>query len=118
MAEAISEQRVEARRILGDVARQLDRKLSVEVRDVPGQDRLQVTLTHGARHHQVEIRMDEVLAAGDDTVARNGLRLRLKRVFDTMLFRKMPDHRIAVKAIPPPGGMMQRGRTPFGGKKH
>jgi len=118
MTEAISEQRLEARRILGDVARQLDRKLSVEVRDVPGNDRLQVTLTHGARHHQVEIRMDEVLAAGDDTVARNGLRLRLKRAVDAMLFRKMPDHRIAVKPIAPPGGMMGRGRGPIPGKKH
>ena len=116
MAEVgISEQRVEARRILGDVAKQLDRKLSVEVRDVPGQDRLQVTLTHGSHHHQVEMKMDEILAANDDTVARHGLKLRIKRVVDAMLFRKMPDHRIAVKSIAPPGGSFGRGRGPFGG---
>ena len=80
MTVGVSEERVEARRILGDVARQLDRKLSVECRDIPGnEDRLQVTITHGAKHHQVEFRMVEIMAAGDDTVARHELKLRLKR---------------------------------------
>ena len=37
-------------------------------------------------------------------MAKNELRLRLKRVTDTMLFKPMPDHRIAVKPVAPPGG--------------
>lgn len=115
----VSEERVEARRILGDVARQLDRKLNVDLKEIPGKDeRVQVTLTHGSKHHQVELRMDEILAAHDDTVARHGLKLRLKRAVDAMLFRKMPDHRVTVKAVPPPGGNTMRGgggKGPFGG---
>ena len=117
MTVGVSEERVEARRILGDVARQLDRKLSVECRDIPGnEDRLQVTITHGAKHHQVEFRMVEIMAAGDDTVARHELKLRLKRTVDTMLFRKMPDHRVTVKSIPiPAGGGLRGGKGSFGG---
>lgn len=121
MTVGVSEERVEARRILGDVARQLDRKLAVEVRDIPGnEERLQVTLTHGAKHHQVELRMDEILAANEDTVARHGLKLRLKRVVDTMLFRKVPDHRSnVVQSVPPPGMNSARGggRGPFTGRR-
>jgi len=38
-------------------------------------------------------------------MARNELRLRLKRATDTMLFKPMPDHRLAnVKPPAPPGG--------------
>ncbi len=105
MAEVLEEsRRQEARRVIMEVARAIDRRLSVEVRDVPAHDRLQVTLTHGSRHHQVEVRIGDVLAASDDTMARNALRLRIKRAADTMLFRPMPDHRLAVKPVPPPGG--------------
>jgi hypothetical protein len=120
MTDGTSEQRQEARRILGDVARQLDRKLSIEVRDIPGADRLQITMTHGAKHHQVEMRTEEILATIDDAVLRHELRLRLKRAFDTMQFRKMPDHRVTVKPMTPPVGFMgNRSKPPFGGgKKH
>ena len=104
MSEVAQETRLEARRIIFEVARAVDRRLAVEVRDVPGQDRLQLALSHGTRHGQVELRMAEVLAAADDSVARNALRLRIKRATDTMLFRPMPDHRISVKPIAPPGG--------------
>jgi len=45
-----------------------------------------------------------VMAANEDAVAKNELRLRLKRACDTMLCRPMPDHRLAVKPVPPPGG--------------
>ena len=113
MSEAVQETRLEARRIIFEVARAVDRRLAVEVREVPGgQDRLQLALSHGTRHGQVELRMAEVLAAADDSVARNALRLRIKRATDTMLFRPMPDHRISVKSIAPPGGQMgpPRGR--------
>jgi hypothetical protein len=96
--------RQEARRLIFDVARAIDRRLSVEVRAVPGQERLQVALTHGHRHGQVELKMAEVMAAAGDTMARNALRLRIKRATDTMLFRRMPDHRLSVKPIAPPGG--------------
>ena len=41
----LAEARQEARRIIHDVARTIDRKLEVEVRDVPGQERMQVSLT-------------------------------------------------------------------------
>jgi len=37
-------------------------------------------------------------------VARNELRLRIKRAADTLRFRPMPDHRLVVKPLPPPGG--------------
>ena len=105
MTEAAQETRLEARRIIFEVARAVDRRLAVEVREVPGgPDRLQLALSHGTRHGQVELRMAEVLAAADDSVARNALRLRIKRATDTMLFRPMPDHRLAVKPVPPPGG--------------
>ena len=122
MTVGVSPERVEARRILGDVARQLDRKLAVELRDIPGHDeRVQVTLTHGAKQHHVELKMDEIMAAGDDSVAWHGLKLRLKRTLDTMLFRKVPDHRVTVSAnaIPPPpvGGMRGKGSFGGGGRK-
>ena len=38
-------------------------------------------------------------------MARDELRLRLKRATDTMLFKPMPDRRLAdVKSVPPPAG--------------
>jgi hypothetical protein len=100
----MADQRQEARKIIADVARAVDRRLSVEVREVPGQDRLQLTLTHGTRHGRLELGIPAVLAAGESPMARNELRLRLKRATDTMLFRPMPDHRLAVKPVEPPGG--------------
>ncbi len=107
------EARQEARRILSEIAHAIDRRLSLEVRDVPGQERLQITLNHGQHHHQVELGMPTVLAAAEDASARNDLRLRLKHATDVMLFRPMPDHRLSVKAVPPPGGQFtprHRGR--------
>ena len=102
MADA--EARQEARRIIHDLARTIDRKLEVEVRDVPGQERLQVSLTQGSRHGHIELGIATVLASTGDAVARNELRLRIKRAADTLRFRPMPDHRLAVKPLPPPGG--------------
>lgn len=96
--------RQEARRIIVDVARVIDRRLAVEVRDLPGEGRLQLHLAQGGKHAQLEIKMDDVLSAADDTMARNQLRLRIKRASDAMLFRPMPNHRVQVKSIPPPGG--------------
>ena len=108
----MADQRQEARKIIADVARAIDRRLSVEVREVPGQERLQLTLTHGTHHGQIELGMPAILAAGDSPMARNELRLRLKRAYDTMLFRPMPDHRLTVKPVPPPGAQSPpRGRT-------
>jgi hypothetical protein len=108
----MAETRQEVRKILGDVARVVDRRLGLEVRDLPGQERIHVALTHGNHHTHIELAVDSVLAAGEDAIARNELRLRLKRATDTMLFRPMPDHRMAaVKSVPPPGGQTApRGR--------
>ena len=92
------------RRILGDVARAIDRRLVIEVHELPGHDRLRLTLSQAGRHAEMELPVQTVLGAAANTVARNELRLRVKRTADTMLFRKMPDHRIAVKPLPPPGG--------------
>ena len=95
----------EVRRIIGDVARAIDRRLAVEVREVQGHERLHLTLTQGGKHGEIELAVEAVLAAAEDSVARNELRLRVKRAADTMLFRPMPDHRVrAVKSVPPPGG--------------
>ena len=44
-----------------------------------------------------------MLQSTDDAVARNELRLRIKRAADTLRFRPMPDHRLSVKPLPPPG---------------
>ena len=94
----------EVRRIIAETARAVDRRLAAEVREVPGQERLQVSLTHGTHHAHIEVAIRAVMAANEDAVAKNELRLRLKRACDTMLFRPMPDHRLAVKPVPPPGG--------------
>jgi len=112
----MSDTRQDVRKILGDVARSIDRRLAIEVREVPGGERLQVALTHGTHHGQTEVAIPAVLAAVDDAVARTELRLRMKRAADTMLFRPMPNHRLApVKAVPPPGGQMSfRGGAPRG----
>ena len=97
--------RQEVRRIVAEVARAVDRRLAVEVRDLPGGGRLQLVLTHGIHHTQTEVPVASVLAAGESPMARNELRLRVKRATDTMLFKPMPDHRLAgVKPVPPPGG--------------
>jgi hypothetical protein len=98
------EARQEARRIIHDLARAIDRKLEVEVRDVAGQDRLHVSLTQSGRHGHIELGIPAVLASTGDAVARNELRLRIKRAADTLRFRPMPDHRLSVKPLPPPGG--------------
>ena len=98
------DERQEVRRIIAEVARAVDRRLAVEVRELPGGARLQLVLTHGIHHTQTEIPVAAVLAAAE-AMARNELRLRLKRATDTMLFKPMPDHRLAgVKAVLPPGG--------------
>jgi hypothetical protein len=101
--------RQQARKILLDLARQIDRRLAVEVRALPGTPRVQVRLSHGSRSSQVELAVPSILEADDDAVARNDLRLRLKRVHDTMMFRPMPNHRMSVKPVPPPGGSLRRG---------
>ena len=67
-------------------------------------ERLQLILTHGTRHGQIELPISAVLGSTESPMARNELRLRLKRATDTMLFKPMPDHRIAVKPVAPPGG--------------
>jgi hypothetical protein len=100
----VSDQRQEARRIIAEVARAIDRRLAVEVREQPGQERLLLALSHGSHRAQIELPVGSVLAAGESPMARNELRLRLKRANDTMLFRPMPDHRISVKPVAPPGG--------------
>src|SRR5437867_663657 len=100
----MAENRQEARRIITELARAIDRKLTVEVRDVPGQERVQLTLQHGTHQGHIELAIPVVLAAAEDAVARNELRLRIKRAMDTMLFRSPPDHRLAVKPVAPPGG--------------
>ena len=113
------EDRLEARRILDELARAIDRRLSIEVRDIPGQGRLQITVTHGqihGQHGQIELSLPDVLATNTDATARNNLRLRLKRAADTLLFRRMPDHRVKVKPISPPGGQLgPRGNIRGGG---
>ncbi|MGH7894209.1 MAG: hypothetical protein ACREQL_06030 [Candidatus Binatia bacterium] len=109
-SHALAEARQEARKILLDLARSIDRRLDVEVRDVPGQERLHVTLTHGQKHSHTELALQAVLTAPADAVSKHELKLKLKRVADTMLFRPMPNHRISVKAVPPPGGQ----QTPRG----
>jgi hypothetical protein len=111
----MTDNRQEARRIIAEVARAVDRRLAVEVREVPGQERLQLALSQGSHHGHIELPVGVVLAAGDSPVARNELRLRLKRAHDTMLFRPMPDHRLSVKPVPPPGGQTTfRGGAPRG----
>ena len=97
MADA--EGRQEARRIIHDLARAIDRKLEVEVRDVPGQERLQVSLTQAGRHGHIELGIATVLASTGDAVARNELRLRIKRAADTLRFRPMPDHRYSGRSF-------------------
>jgi hypothetical protein len=93
-----------ARTMIADIARGIDRRVVLEVRDLPGQERVQVTLSHGTRHSQIEVSLASVAAAAESPAARNDLRLRVKRAIDTMLFKPMPDHRIAVKPVAPPGG--------------
>ena len=100
---ATEDPRQEARRIIAEVARSIDRRLAIEVREVPGQERLHLALTHDRHHGEIELPLGQVLAAGGSSMARNELRLRIKRANDIMLFRPMPDHRMTVKAVPPPG---------------
>jgi len=98
--------RQEVQRNVAEVARAVDRRLAVEVREVPGGERVQLVLTHGIHHTQTEVPVASVLAAAESPMARNELRLRVKRATDTMLFKPMPDHRLAdVKPVPPPGGL-------------
>ena len=89
------DERQEVRRIVAEVARAVDRRRAVEVRELPGGERLQVVLTHGNHHTQTEVPVASVLAAGESPMARNELRLRVKRATDTMLFKPMPDRRTA-----------------------
>jgi hypothetical protein len=103
----------EIRKILGNIARAVDRRLVIEVRELP-QERVHVSLTHGSRHGQIELGVPTVLGAADNAVARNELRLRVKRVTDTMLFRPMPDHRLDVKPVAPPGGQTLSRGAPRG----
>ena len=106
----LSEARQEALKILLDLAKSIDRRLDVEVREIPGQERLAVTLTHGQKRSHTELAIATVLDAPADAVAKHELKLKLKRVADAMLFRPMPNHRVSVKSVPPPGGQ----QTPRG----
>src|SRR5262245_50241649 len=111
-AHEIAEARQEARKILLDLAKSIDRRLDVEVREIPGQERLAVTLTHGQKHSHTELAIATVLGAPNDAVAKHELKLKLKRVADAMLCRPMPNHRVPVKEVPPPGGQQTpRGMT-------
>ena|SRR6185369_8913323 len=105
-SNVLSETRQEALKILLDLAKSIDRRLDVEVREIPGQERLAVTLTHGQKRSHTELAIATVLGAPADAVSRHELKLKLKRVADTMLFRPMPNHRVSVKSVPPPGGQM------------
>src|SRR5206468_10406313 len=82
------DERQEVRRIVAEVARAVDRRLAVEVRELPGGERLQL-LTQGNHHTQTEVPVVSVLAAAESPMARNELRLRVKRATDTMLFKPM-----------------------------
>jgi hypothetical protein len=104
-----TELRQQARRVLLDLARTIDRRLAVEAREIPGTPRLQIRLSHGTRTTQIELAIASILEAEEDAVARNDLRVRLKRAHDTMMFRPMPNHRLSVKPVPPPGGNLRRG---------
>ena len=63
--DTVAERRQEARVILGELARSIDRRLAVEVRETPGnEERLIVKLTHGRLHTQTEVGTDAVLEIG------------------------------------------------------
>src|SRR5438552_18768195 len=100
----MTDSRQEVRRIITATARAVDRRLAAEVREVPGQERLEVSLTHGTHHAHIDVAIRAVMAANEDAVARNELRLRLKRACDTMLFRPMARHPLALRPVPAPGG--------------
>ena len=77
------DERHEVRRIVAEVARAVDRRLGVELRELPGGERLQLVLTHGSHHTQTEVPVASVLSAAESPMARNELRLRVKRAIDT-----------------------------------
>jgi len=108
--------RQEARRILMELARSIDRKLTIEVRDAGTEGRLHVALKHGSHQGQIELATQTIIDSEDDAVPRNELRLRLKRAFDQMLFRPMPNHRQTVKSVPvpPPAPRTGSGRATGG----
>ena len=114
-SHVLSEARQEALKILLDLAKAIDRRLDVEVREIPGQERLAVTLTHGQKSSHTEVAIAAVLDAPADAVAKHELKLKLKRVADAMLFRPMPNHRLSVKSVPPPGGPRQNPHGMGGG---
>jgi hypothetical protein len=114
-SHVLSEARQEALKILLDLAKAIDRRLDVEVREIPGQERLAVTLTHGQKSSHTELAIAAVLDAPADAVAKHELKLKLKRVADAMLFRPMPNHRLSVKSVPPPGGPRQNPHGMGGG---
>lgn len=116
-----SQARQEARRVLMDLARLIDKRLVIEVRDATTEGRLHVSLKNGQRHGNIELATQAILDSEDDAVARNELRLRLKRASDQMMFRPMPNHRATVKSVPvpPPGNATGRGggRGATGGRR-
>jgi len=57
------DERQEARRIIAEVARAVDRRLAVEVRELASGGRLQLVLTHGSHQAQTEVPVTAVLAA-------------------------------------------------------
>jgi len=102
----MADERQEVRRIIAEVARAIDRRLAVEVRELPVGERVQLVLTRGIHHTQTEFPVASILSADESPMLRNELRLRVKRTTDTMLFKPMPDHRLTdVKPVPPPGGL-------------
>ena len=112
MTEMTPELRQHARQILIDLARSVDKRLGIEVRDVQGTDRLKVKLSQGSQRSEIELSLVQILGSEDDSVAKHELKLRLKRAHDQMLFRPMPDHRKTVKGakpVPPPLGRMGGG---------
>src|SRR5438034_1170933 len=74
----MADERHEVRRIIAEVARAVDRRLGVEVRELPRGERLQLILTYGSHQTQTEVPISAVLAAAESPVARNELRLRAR----------------------------------------
>jgi NADPH-dependent ferric siderophore reductase len=60
-------------------------------------------LTHGHHHTHIELPIVAVMVAGEDSVSRNELRLRLARDRHDA-FPADADHRMAVKLVAPPEG--------------
>jgi hypothetical protein len=93
----------DAQNLLRKIVRTVDKKLQLQLNDgpTPQDPYLSVALSRGAHHANMELSVEELRRAVENTREAAILRERVKRTHERLLFPKKPEHFFDTKAIRP-----------------